>query len=406
MRQHLLSLLPTIGIIDNNKVPIKSWDIPQTISELSYLTHDYFRYYGKFPSTVAAQLLEQFPAPKDGVLLDNFVGSGTSLVEASLRGIESVGIDINPLAVLSCKVKTAIYNTNNLEKTFVQLSNDFFNFNTNLLSIDLPEQSFLQKWFQENIVTDLVKLREIILAIVDEKERDFFVLAFLAIIRRVSKAYDGEVRPHINKKKRQRNVFEAFSKKVKDMIKSQKEFNVAFANRKEGASILANSMEDYSHQLQKGNYWLVISHPPYLNCFDYLPVFNLELEWANSFEHLWNGKTKKELRNKELKAWPAKTDKNVQDYYGNLEKAYKVTYALQPKGGKCVVVIGDCTIQGKIERVHQKMIEVMKSIGYEIFEINYRTTNYSTGKYSYKHKADYHKEEESKKDAILVFIKN
>ena len=25
-------------------------DVSETISELSYLTHDYFRYYGKFPS--------------------------------------------------------------------------------------------------------------------------------------------------------------------------------------------------------------------------------------------------------------------------------------------------------------------------------------------------------------------
>src|SRR3990167_5790646 len=118
MQQHLLKLLPTIGTIeDGSKIPTYLWDIPQTIDELSYLTHDYFRYYGKFPSTVAAQLLEQFPAPKNGILLDNFAGSGTSLVEASLRGVKSVGIDINPLAVLSCKVKTSRYDTNNLEKT-------------------------------------------------------------------------------------------------------------------------------------------------------------------------------------------------------------------------------------------------------------------------------------------------
>ena len=406
MQQHLLKLLPTIGIIESNEIPTHLWDIPQTIGELSYLTHDYFRYYGKFPSTVAAQLLEQFPAPKNGILLDNFAGSGTSLVEASLRGIKSVGIDINPLAVLSCKVKTSIYKTDELEKIFIKISNDFFALNTKPLTTNLPEQPFLDKWFQENIVSDLGKLQNIILELDDKKEKDFFVLAFLAIIRRVSKAYDGEVRPHINKSKRQRNVFEAFSKKVRDMILSQKEFNIAFAKREEGVSILTDSMENYSNQLPKGNYWLVISHPPYLNCFDYLPVFNLELEWANSFKNLWGGKSKKDLRKHELKSWPAKTEENVKNYYDSLEKAYRTTYNLQPKGGKCAIVIGDCTIQGKLEKVHQKIIGVMENIGYKIHEINYRTTHYSTGKYSYQHKADYHGEQESKKDAILVFVKN
>ncbi|MEK7610695.1 MAG: hypothetical protein AAB468_03040 [Patescibacteria group bacterium] len=406
MQQYLLKLLPTIGSIDSEEIATHLWDIPQTIGELSYLTHDYFRYYGKFPSTVAAQLLEQFPAPKNGILLDNFAGSGTSLVEASLRSIRSVGIDINPLAVLSCKVKTSIYEINKLEKIFIKISNNFFTPDKKSLSRDLPDQVFLDKWFQENIVVDLGKLRDTILAIEETKEKDFFVLAFLAIIRRVSKAYDGEVRPHINKSKRQRNVFEAYAKKVKDMIRSQMEFNIAFASRKEGVAILTDSMTTYSHKLPKGNYWLVISHPPYLNCFDYLPVFNLELEWADSFKNLWDGNSKKELRKQELKSWPAKTEENVQNYYDSLEKAYRETYHLQPKGGRCAIVIGDCTIQGKLEKVHQKMIDVMKRIGYEISEINYRTTHYSTGKYSYQHKADYHKEQESKKDAILVFVKN
>jgi len=50
------------------------------------------------------------------------------------------------------------------------------------------------------------------------KERDFLELAYFAIIRRVSTAHDGEVRPHVNKKKRERNVMDAYAKKVSGMI--------------------------------------------------------------------------------------------------------------------------------------------------------------------------------------------
>ena len=41
-------------------------------------------------------------------LLDPFAGSGTILVEGMLRGLDIVGIDVNPLAILLCKVKTTI----------------------------------------------------------------------------------------------------------------------------------------------------------------------------------------------------------------------------------------------------------------------------------------------------------
>ncbi|HGF7238972.1 TPA: DNA methyltransferase, partial [Vibrio cholerae] len=37
-------------------------------------------------------------------LFDPFVGSGTTLGEAMCRGLDFLGIDINPLAILACEV--------------------------------------------------------------------------------------------------------------------------------------------------------------------------------------------------------------------------------------------------------------------------------------------------------------
>ena len=61
-------------------------------------------------------------------LLDPFAGSGTILVEGMLQGLDIVGIDINPLAVLLCKVKTTIIDpkvlkqhTNNIAHQINQL---------------------------------------------------------------------------------------------------------------------------------------------------------------------------------------------------------------------------------------------------------------------------------------------
>lgn len=54
-------------------------------------------------------------------LLDPFAGSGTILVEGMLRGLNIVGIDINPLAILLCKAKTTILNPTTLHEKTVQL---------------------------------------------------------------------------------------------------------------------------------------------------------------------------------------------------------------------------------------------------------------------------------------------
>lgn len=70
-----------------------------------YLTHYFHPYKGKFHPKMARALLNYVHSGASGRVLDNFAGSGTLLVEASLMGIDSVGVEINPLSCLMCRVK-------------------------------------------------------------------------------------------------------------------------------------------------------------------------------------------------------------------------------------------------------------------------------------------------------------
>lgn len=332
-------------------------------------------------------------------MLDNFSGSGTSLVEAARRGIPSVGIDINPLACLAGEVKTTLYNIDRLRLQHKRIKDLFHNNTFELKLAEFPEEAFLEKWFFQDNIADLKKLKSILIYLQDDIESDFFVLAFLAVIRRLSKAYDGEVRPHINKNKRMKDPFACFEKKVNEMILSIEELANDYPDTIPSQTYNCDTRTNYISKLPSKHFWLVVSHPPYLNCFDYLAVFKLELEWSLGFKNLWVDNDLETIKKLELRSWPAKGNL-IQSYYNGLKDAYTTTFDLQRVGDKLAVVIGDCTINGILEPVHLRLIDILTDIGYKVLEVNYRTTNYTTGKYAYKNRADYLGGE--KRDAIII----
>ena len=62
-----------------------------------------FPWAGQFSPQLVEGLLTAY-APRHGVVLDPFVGSGTSLVEAARLGLPACGGDLNPAAVALARV--------------------------------------------------------------------------------------------------------------------------------------------------------------------------------------------------------------------------------------------------------------------------------------------------------------
>ena len=318
-----------------DQVPSRLWDIPQSIPELAYLTHNFFRYYGKFPSILAKNLISEFALP-DTLIVDNYAGSGTSLVEAKLAGYNSVGVDINPLGVLASKVKCRTYSLDKLLLHWQELSHLIEEHEVFLLAPDdlilfgskysyeeslqiavnqLAKSNHLSKWFTEKAQNDLAIIKNCILQLPLDEYREFFTLAFSAIIRRVSLAYDGEIRPHVNKDKEPRPVWKAFSKKVKDMIERERSWVLSTApNIWAFATIWDNRQLSTLSILNDYPVGMIIGHPPYLNSFDYMPAYSLEFDWTQGFDEIWGEHTLQSVRELEIRAWPA-TNQNILDGY-------------------------------------------------------------------------------------------
>lgn len=132
---------------------------------------------GHYPATMVPEmqlkLMEDWAKKDYKVMLDPFMGSGTSLVEAQRLGMDVIGVDINPYAVLLTQVKTHNFSNINWEIIKLRLHKKL-----NCDSFNYPIHSFnkINKWFREDIIKSLSKVRNII-----KSEKDNWVRKFLWI---------------------------------------------------------------------------------------------------------------------------------------------------------------------------------------------------------------------------------
>lgn len=77
-------------------------------------THDFYRYPARFSPSFARAIIENFTKPGETVL-DPFMGSGTTLVEARAMSRHVIGTDISSLAVFLAQVKTTVLSGKDIE---------------------------------------------------------------------------------------------------------------------------------------------------------------------------------------------------------------------------------------------------------------------------------------------------
>ncbi len=81
----------------------------QTRSVNQYLTHWFYPYKGKFHPQMIRALMGIIGLGPGETVLDPFIGSGTTVLEAQLLGIDSIGVDVSPLCCLISRVKTGAW---------------------------------------------------------------------------------------------------------------------------------------------------------------------------------------------------------------------------------------------------------------------------------------------------------
>lgn len=111
------------------------------------------------------------------------MGSGTSLVEASIKGLKAIGTDLNPLARLISNAKTTQYPLEKLKDNILTFKNDFID-NKQYLKYksDIAEFDIIDTWFKEKTKIELGYIRGFINTLKNEKVKLFFLVALLRLL--------------------------------------------------------------------------------------------------------------------------------------------------------------------------------------------------------------------------------
>jgi len=158
--------------------------------------HGLFAYPAMMVPTMQARLLEIMRQAHEGArrVIDPFVGGGTMLTEAMEQGLDFHGFDINPLAILACKVKSGPFRVHDLQErvegllTIVKLDT------RRSYEVHFPGQA---KWFTKGASIGLSRIRRAIQQEPDLWTRRFLWLAMAETIRRVSNSRMSTYKLHI-----------------------------------------------------------------------------------------------------------------------------------------------------------------------------------------------------------------
>ncbi len=157
------------------------------------LTHCYHDYPARMIPQVAGKLLDLFGTGA-GLLFDPYCGTGTSLVEGLIRGINAVGTDLNPLARLIAQAKTATPSLQLVDEQISRFQRFVSRFRpTQLAELpNIPGIAHLDFWFKPAVIEKLLYLRTFIENIEDALVKLFFQVAFSETVRESSNTRSGE----------------------------------------------------------------------------------------------------------------------------------------------------------------------------------------------------------------------
>ena len=368
-----------------------SWSFSdKTIKDTSYITHGYYTYPAKFIPQLAERLIKENSEEGD-IIIDPFMGSGTTIVEAIVNRRIGIGTDINEIANLLAKVKTTPIDNlilaneyYNLEKDLERRLNGKFEETLKDALQKIPNNERIDYWFlpeqKEKLAIILARLLEIETVTI----RDFFLVTFAQILKSSSIWLQKSVKPTRDLSKKIYNPVTLFLTQSKKMVKKHYEFG-KLLNSKVKENIekyrIVQCSDSRNLPCENDKATLIVTSPPYVTSYEYADLHQLPSLWlgfmkelpefrkkfiGSSYKTRENTDLKSELANNIVNNLQNKKQEEVKNYFADMLETFEETKRVLKRGGRACIVIGNTEFQG------------VKILNAEVFQQQFENIGFKT----------------------------
>jgi len=355
-----------------------------TVTDTSYITHGYYTYPAKFIPQLAKRLIMENSNEGD-IVVDPFMGSGTTIVEALVNRRVGVGTDINEIAALVAKVKTTPIDYEVLTIEFLHMEYDLRKNRDKqsgaAVMQKLPER--VDFWFlpEQKEVLSVILAR--ILEISYSNARDFFLVAFAQILKSCSIWAGRCIKPIRDMEKKPHDPLTAFFRQARKMIKHHFQFDLLLCDdiRRNIDTYRTVQCGDSRHlPCGDGEASLAVTSPPYVTSYEYADLHQLPALWLGFMTELSDFRKKfigsaytnrdsvdvqSSIADVITAKFTSKKQREVRNYFADMLETFQEMRRILKIGGRACVVIGDTEFQGIPIYTAAIFQEQMKAIGFK-----------------------------------------
>ena len=430
---HQLSLLPgdPSEQVDRSKpyrerlIALLSENLDFHGHDSGYASHNFHSFPAKFPPQLPRTFIRGLTDAGDTVL-DPMSGSGTTVLEALFAGRQAIGFDIDPLALLVARVKTASLDAERvtelgmriLTEARLRLKNECVKLQRTLDERwDAKSRQFVDYWFAPETQLELLALITEIERIPDKALREFFELAFSSTIITksggVSLSLDlAHTRPH-----RAKVVFgktgqvvlgaelvDSTDRRVKFLTKTLRSALEEFEKRlrQNARGLLKPWPERIEPHIALGNTQdlplndgvidLVVTSPPYAsNAIDYMRAHKFSLVWmGHPIDELGQkrgeyigGESVTGIEFEQLPDRAAQVVAKISDldekkgrvlhrYYSEMKRTLMEMFRVLRPGKAAILVVGSSRMRGQNTETDACLVDIGSAIGFQVPQVGIR----------------------------------
>ena len=257
-------------------------NLSNAIDTMSLPRHRWYYYKEGFSPNLVNKAIDELQLGENDLIIDPFNGSGTVTLTSAMRGIPSIGVEVNPFTAFIARTKSYNVEWKDLEdysKSLIEaIKNDAHTTSRWIGISTFTENDRLKKWLFNRPVADAYEIGFRFLDSVRSVEiRDILKLALVSsLMANANARRDGKCFKY--KKGWKTNEYDKVSflenllSKLKVCLEDVKKTHV-----KAHPLVVCQDSRSFLRDSDKDGFSLCITSPPYLNTFDYTDIYRPEL---------------------------------------------------------------------------------------------------------------------------------